>query len=380
ILDSFTEAAAHKIGADPLGGENLLSEADRAEIRRDLATEPEVLAVLDWLWPKLTPQQLLAGLFGSAKRLAVAMSMLDDDQRASLARGPHSGWAASDVPLLDEAAELLGDIDDAESKARADRRESARIAYAQGVLDIMAGSSSIDLEDEGDPDADLIMATDVLDASLLGERQSADVYLSTAERAAADREWTFGHVVVDEAQELSAMAWRSIMRRCPSRSLTIVGDLAQAGETAAGASWGDVLAPYAKEWRHEELTVGYRTPVEIMDRAAPVLADIDATAVIPRAVRSTGILPWEETVAAEQLALNLRKSVGAELDALDAGRVGVIGPRGREGELREALGDPESVSILAVREAKGLEFDAVIVVDPESIVTESPRGHSDLYV
>ncbi|ADD41844.1 HelD family protein [Stackebrandtia nassauensis] len=380
VLDAFTEAAAQRVGADPLGGDNLLSEADLAEIRRELSGESEVLAVMDWLWPNLTPQQLLAGLFGSSKRMAVAMPHLNAEQRARLARGPHSGWAASDVPLLDEAAELLGDLDDSEARARRARRDSARAAYAQGVLDIVFGSRSIDLEDEADPDADLIMATDVIDKTLLGERHAEDEYLSTAERAAADREWTFGHIVVDEAQELSAMAWRMIMRRSPSRSMTIVGDLAQAGEEAGAASWNQILEPYVRRWRLEELSVGYRTPAEIMERAAVELAHIDPDARVPRAVRATGVPPWEETVADVDLDVALRKRVGAELDGLDSGRLGVIGPRQRIGEINDAIGSPESVTVLAVRDAKGLEFDAVIVVDPDAIVAESGRGHSDLYV
>lgn len=380
VLDAFTDAAADKVGADPLGGDNLLSEPDRAEIRRELSGESEVLAVMDWLWPNLTPQQLLAGLFGSATRMAAAMPHLSAEQRAALARGPHSGWAAADVPLLDEAAELLGDLDDSESQQRRERREDARRAYAQGVLDVMFGSRSIDLEDEDDPDADLIMATDVLDAGLLGERHADAEYLSTADRAAVDREWTFGHVVVDEAQELSAMAWRSIMRRCPSRSMTIVGDLAQAGEESGAASWNAVLDRYVRTWRHEDLTVGYRTPAEIMERAAVELSHIDPNARVPRAVRSTGEPPWEESVATAELAATLRKHVGAELDALDAGRLAVIAARDRLADVRDAIGEPDAVTVLSVRESKGLEFDAVIVVDPDTIVAESPRGHSDLYV
>ena len=89
-------------------------------------------------------------------------------------------------------------------------------------------------------------------------------YDSTAERAAADREWTYGHVIVDEAQELSAMAWRLVMRRCPTRSMTIVGDVAQTGDLAGAASWQDALAPFvAKRFKLEQLTVNYRTPAEI---------------------------------------------------------------------------------------------------------------------
>ncbi len=93
------------------------------------------------------------------------------------------------------------------------------------------------------------------------------------ERAAADRTWAFGHIVVDEAQELSPMAWRMLMRRCPSRSMTIVGDMAQASELGGGSSWQQVLGPnLADRYRMERLTINYRTPAEIAEVAADVLA------------------------------------------------------------------------------------------------------------
>src|SRR5881397_1528412 len=95
---------------------------------------------------------------------------------------------------------------------------------------------------------------------------------TVAERAAADRSWTYGHVIVDEAQELSEMAWRTLMRRCPSRSMTIVGDVAQTGDLAGTSSWERVLEPYvADRWRLARLTVNYRTPAEIMAVASGVL-------------------------------------------------------------------------------------------------------------
>ena len=140
--------------------------------------------------------------------------------------------------------------------------------YAQGVLDVL------DLEEDLDPE--LLRATDIVDADRLAERQRVRRYDSTADRAAADREWTYGHVIVDEAQELSAMAWRLIMRRCPTRSMTIVGDIAQTGDLAGAASWNDALGPFvAKRFKLEQLTVNYRTPAEIAAVADDVLAAID---------------------------------------------------------------------------------------------------------
>ncbi|WP_341721185.1 AAA family ATPase [Micromonospora sp. FIMYZ51] len=391
IVHALAAQVAERIGADPLGGENLLEEADLAEIRRELREEPEVRAALDDLWPVLTPQRLLADLYASTERLATAAPMLTADERAALHREP-GGWTPADVPLLDEAAELLGE-DDRSAAARRERLRALQREYAEGVLEIARGSQSIDVEDEADG-GEILGVTDLLDADRLLERQEEADRLTTAQRAAADRGWAFGHVIVDEAQELSPMAWRLLMRRCPSRSMTIVGDVAQTGALTGTPSWAEALKPYvADRWRLTELTVSYRTPAEIMAVAADVLAEIDPALRPPRAVRSSGFPPVERSVPARRLAAELIEIATAEAAGLADGRLGVIVPGGRVDDLGAALTSalPEAavgeqpdlesrVVVLTVAEAKGLEFDSVILVDPDRIVAESPRGPSDLYV
>jgi len=391
IVHALADQVAERIGADPLGGENLLSEADIAEIRRELREEPEVRATLDELWPVLTPQRLLADLYADPQRIATAAPMLTDAERALLHREP-GGWTPADVPLLDEAAELLGE-DERAAAARRERIRSLQREYAEGVLEIARGSRSIDVEDEADG-GEILGVTDLIDADRLLERQEESERLTTAQRAAADRSWAFGHVIVDEAQELSPMAWRLLMRRCPSRSMTIVGDVAQTGALAGTPSWSEALAPYvADRWRLEELTVSYRTPAEIMAVAADVLAEIDPALRPPRSVRASGVPPWDRTVDAGRLAAELVEATRREAAGLADGRLGVIVPAGRVVELgaavtaalpEAAVGEqPElanRVVVLTTEQAKGLEFDSVLVVEPERIVAESPRGHSDLYV
>ncbi|GHJ13016.1 DNA helicase [Micromonospora sp. AKA38] len=391
IVHALADQVAERIGADPLGGENLLSEADRAEIRRELREEPEIVAALDELWPVLTPQRLLADLFASPERIATAAPMLTDAERAALHREP-GGWTPADVPLLDEAAELLGE-DERAAAARRDRIRAMEREYAEGVLEIWRGSRSIDVEDEADG-GEILGVTDLIDAARLSERQEESDRLTTAQRAAADRTWAFGHVIVDEAQELSPMAWRLLMRRCPSRSMTIVGDVAQTGALAGTPSWGEALTPYvADRWRLAELTVSYRTPAEIMAVAADVLAEIDPSLRPPRSVRATGVPPCDRTVPADRLAVELVEVTAREAASLGDGRLGVIVPTGRVADLgaavvaalpEAAVGEqPElanRVVVLTTEQAKGLEFDSVLVVDPDRIVAESPRGHSDLYV
>ncbi|TDB69400.1 ATP-binding domain-containing protein [Micromonospora sp. KC721] len=392
IVHALAEQVAERIGADPLGGENLLSEADRAEIRRELREEPGVRATLDELWPVLTPQRLLTDLYASTERIATAAPMLTDAERALLHRTPGGGWSPADVPLLDEAAELLGE-DERATAARRERLRALQREYAEGVLEIWRGSRSIDVEDEADG-GEILGVTDLLDADRLLERQEEADRLTTAQRAAADRSWAFGHVIVDEAQELSPMAWRLLMRRCPSRSMTIVGDVAQTGALAGTPSWAEALEPYvAQRWRLEELTVSYRTPAEIMAVAADVLAEIDPALRPPRSVRATGVPPWDRVVDEAALADELVAATAREAAGQADGRLGVIVPAGRAEELAAAVvaALPEAavgeqpelesrVVVLTVDQAKGLEFDSVLVVDPDRIVAESPRGRSDLYV
>src|SRR5208283_1881006 len=116
--------------------------------------------------------------------------------------------------------------------------------YAQGVLELtgLAGQGLVDA------------------AMIAGRNRDEGPDLTTAERAAADRSWAYGHVIIDEAQELSAMAWRMVLRRNPSRSMTVVGDVAQTGSPAGARSWKEMLTPLVgTRWREERLTVNYRT-------------------------------------------------------------------------------------------------------------------------
>ncbi|MFI9006414.1 HelD family protein [Actinosynnema sp. NPDC053489] len=356
-------------------GRHLLDQADVDDIRRELREDPAVQAVVERLWPTLSPQRLLEDLFASPKLIAKAAPKLSPAERELLVRPRGSEWTPADVPLLDEAAELLGE-DDTEAKARAERQRRQAIDYAQGVLDIL------DLEDDADPD--ILMATDLVDAHRLAERHGVERYETAAERAAADRTWTFGHVIVDEAQELSPMAWRTLMRRCPSKSMTVVGDIAQTGDIAGASSWHEVLSPYVMDrWKLTELTVNYRTPSEIMAVAADVLRSVDPDLVPPTSVRDSGFEPWSLRV--DSLAEALPSAVDKEVAAIGDGKLAVIVPAASVASLRATVPGASDdldaqVVVLGVTDAKGLEFDSVLVVEPAGILAESPRGASDLYV
>jgi DNA helicase IV len=349
----LTERAIARIGQgwltrkDREAWENL-----RADLLEELADNDQFNAALDELWPILTPETLLAELLASPERLLAAGA-----DRA-LWRAEGDAWTVSDVPLLDELVDLLGPVEAADDAAERERQAEAE--YAAGVLDVLV--SREDLMD----DEDHLLAQDMLYAEDLADRFVERDTRVLAERAAADRNWTYRHVVVDEAQELSEMDWRVLMRRCPSRSFTVVGDLAQRRSVAGATAWDTMLEPYVPgRWVYRSLSVNYRTPAEIMTIAAALLAEFAPGVRPPESVRASGVRPWSRRVAEDELPSAIEEFVQDE-----AGREGtsvVIGPSGVPG------------AVLA-SETKGLEFDAVLVVEPDRILADGPRGAAELYV
>ncbi len=191
-----------------------------------------------------------------------------------------------------------------------------------------------------------------------------DLALLDEARALVDGppEEVYGHIVVDEAQELTEMEWRMLMRRCPSRSMTVVGDFAQAGSSTTIRSWPEAVGD---RFVHHTLTVNYRTTAEILDHATPLLARIAPDQKPSRSIRH-GEPP--RTIAAADLA--------AAVSAAD-GLVGVICPPGLVTDIDI---DIEGAVVVASPDARGLEFDTVFVVDPAAIEAHRPSGLRDLYV
>lgn len=350
---ALTERAIARIGkgwltrADKQAWEDL-----REDLLTELATHAGFTAALDACWPIMTPEKLLAQLYSSRDRLRAAGA------DAALWRADGSAWTVSDVPLLDELHDLLGPDKPADDSAERERREEAE--YAAGVLDVMVSREDM-MDDEDHLFAqDLLYAEDLADRFL--ERDTRDL----AERAAADRDWTYRHVVVDEAQELSAMDWRVLMRRCPGKSFTVVGDLAQRRSAAGASSWAAMLEPYVPgRWVYRSLTVNYRTPAEIMAVAAALLAEFAPEVKAPESVRACGVRPWSRLVTEDELPSAIEAFVRDEADR--AGTSVVIGPPGVPGTVPAAA-------------TKGLEYDAVLVVSPERILADGPRGAAELYV
>lgn len=335
----------------------------------DLRASPDVRREVNLCWMPLTPERLLRLLWSDEDFLAQAASHLGAADRRALLRPVDASWTAGDVPLLDEAAELLGadDEEDRRALARAAAARAADVEYARGVLE-MTGDGGVTAEQ-------------------LVDRYAADsASAPLAERAAADRSWVYGHVVVDEAQELTPMAWRVLMRRCTTRSMTIVGDLAQSANPSA-TSWADILRPYVDDrWRHEELTVNYRTPSTVMALAASVLSAHGVAAAVPTSVREGQPVAFGPGIA---LIDTVRRYVAAD----DVGRTAVIAATRSVDAVRTLLAAalPDAVGqgvtaldapvcVLTVRAAKGLEFDAVVLYEPAELLGESARPAGDAYV
>ncbi|MEV6217590.1 RNA polymerase recycling motor ATPase HelR [Nocardia sp. NPDC051833] len=349
----LTERAIGRIGQGWLTRDDREAwEQLRADLVTELADNTAFTAALDDLWPILTPETLLSQLYSSHDRLRAAGA------DAALYRADGAAWTVSDVPLLDELVDLLGrhqPVDDT-----AERAAKAEAAYAARVLENM-----VNREDHMD-DEDHLFAQDMLFGEDLAERFLERDTRELAERAAADREWTYRHVVVDEAQELSEMDWRVLMRRCPGKSFTVVGDLAQRRSAAGASSWASMLEPYVPgRWAYRALTVNYRTPAEIMAVAAAVLAEFAPEVRPPESVRACGVAPWSRRVDADELGTAIEEFVRAE--STRAGTSVVIGPTGVPGTVTAS-------------ETKGLEYDAVLVVEPARILADGPRGAAELYV
>ncbi|HEX6919840.1 MAG TPA: AAA family ATPase [Actinomycetes bacterium] len=355
-----------------------VTEDNREDLLAELRSSADVRREINLTWMPLTPQQLVGDLLADPARLASAAPFLSKAERALLRRDRGTPWTVADVPLLDEAAELLGE-DDAHARAAAERELAARHAeldYARAALRMTGAGQLVTAE------------------ALAARFADSGPVLTVAERAHTDRTWAYGHIVVDEAQELSPMMWRLLMRRCPSRSMTLVGDVAQTGSAAGASSWSDVLDPYVEgRWRLEQLTVNYRTPARIMALASAVLTSAGVEASAPESVREGDWPPRAQRMAAGDMTAVVT-AVRDELSLLGDGRMAVVVPAGLAdpaytavssslppgivGTGSNALDAP--VTVLTVADVKGLEFDAVVLVEPGLILGGSLRGANDLYV
>lgn len=401
LLERLTDQLASATSRDA-------SDPDtRAWIREDIRTARDARREINLCWMPTTPVGLLERLWARPALLERLAPELEARERALLQRAAGAEPTPADVPLIDELAELLGPSEDAQAhRARLQaRRHEELVAYAAQAIESQE------------------LGGGVVDAEMLADRVEAPgPSLTLAERARADRTWTYGHIVVDEAQELGAMAWRALARRCPVRSFTVVGDLTQYSGPSAPRSWADALAalgtrpdpreggraasPASTPLHLEALTVCYRTPATIMAAAQEAVTALGRPPAFP--VSSVRDLPdclRVDDLSRERLqdedeevwARALREAVHEESAALDRavgadeGRIAVITPRADDDaaalaadpRLAGALEAPDGdvlrsrLVVMSPRMSKGLEFDVVVLVDPAVVGRTSP---GDLYV
>lgn len=195
--------------------------------------------------------------------------------------------------------------------------------------------------------------------------------LTIEERSRGERAWRFGHVIVDEAQDLTRMQWRMVSRRARGRSMTIVGDVAQrtAGESA---TWDQLLPDELGEVRRFDLSTNYRSPDEITPWASAVLHQIDPGLTQPLAIRSSGHpVEVRQTEEVELAAAAIRRAE-QYAESIEGGQVAILST-----SPVEVAND--RIHVLTPGQSKGMEFDAVVVVEPAAILTAT-HGHGLLYV
>jgi DNA helicase IV len=374
VLPSLGERAVRLRSLDSLVPGYRVTEVDSDAAAR-VKGDPRMVAVLRRTIQltgrdrsTLTAGAVLRWLLQSAGRLA-QIGVLNPREQALLRRPSTAGWTAADLPLLDELTHQLG-------KHRAARRRPVQTDQdIEAYADRVAPAGDDDLRQE-------------IRRRLQSERARALGHDVEAERD------EFAHVLVDEAQELSPMQWRSVARRCPASSFTIVGDLAQGSGPWAPRTWDEAVArmPGRRSFTVAELTVNYRTPARPAALAARVLRQTGLGVEPPRAVRDTGEDPVIVPVDRERLPREVARLVAAERQVIGDGRLLVVCPSEIVEEVRALFDDDTTtatrafdaldrpVAVLTPGEVHGLEFDAVVVVEPAMIAGQTPRGLRALYV
>jgi DNA helicase IV len=346
------------------------------ELGNRLRKLPEVRAALERMWPVLNGQELIHDLLGfEALVRSAAKGILSERDMARLVRERTTGavdapWTEADLALIDEADALLGPVSAARPRSRRRSRRDDAYEMAKRTVDELGVGAFTSAED--------ILA-----------RYGGGSGSATGE--IDDEPRTYGHVLVDEAQDLTAMQWRMLARRCPTGSMTLVGDFGQASRPGALSSWEDVLAnvPVRVPPRHVTLSVNYRTPAEIVEVANRLLPAAAPGVAPARPVRSTGAHPEVELVPRDVLVKAVTEA--ARVSAGQGGTVAVIAPDGLHEQIVAALADRGAIAddveaidapiaVIGALDSKGLEFDHVVVVEPAALVSPDRSGLRLLYV
>ncbi|MEU1130390.1 RNA polymerase recycling motor ATPase HelR [Streptomyces sp. NPDC005900] len=330
------------------------SDAPPHLLRRSLLQDRELTTTLDRAWPMLEASDLVGDLWTVPAYLRKCAPWLTPDEVRCLQRADPAAWTVSDLPLLDAARRRLGDPQAAARKRRQDAAVAAERARRADAMDSLLQNVEID-ESEGA--LGMLRGRDLQD-SLIDESA-----LPTAEPDLLAG--PFAHIIVDEAQELTDAEWQMLLQRCPSRSLTVVGDRAQARHGFT-ESWQERLRRAGLgRVSVTSLSINYRTPAEVMAEAEPAIRAALPDANVPTSVRSAGV------PVVHGRAADLEQVLDTWLAAHADGIACVIGAPGFRERPRVRSLTPEL--------AKGLEFDLVVLVDPDAF-GEGIAGAVDRYV
>ncbi len=332
-------------------GQDVAAEATPAMVRRSLEQNRELRTAFERSWPLLDADDLVGDLWTVPAYLRRCAPTLSIEQVRRLQRAEPDAWTVSDLPLLDAARLRLGDRETARRRRRADAARAAEREERARV-------------------AEHLIASDDSDMHVMSMLRGADLRSALDDDAGRDARpdllaGPFAHVVVDEAQELTDAEWRMLLNRCPSRSLTVVGDRAQARHGFT-ESWHERLARIGLDRVDlAALSINYRTPAEVMTEAEPVIRAALPDANVPTSIRVSGV-PVQHGATADLVAI-LQSWLAAHAD----GTACVIGG--------PPLEESERVRALTPALSKGLEFDLVILVDPERF-GDGIEGAVDRYV
>lgn len=348
FLRRVLQRAARNVAADT--GHDPDDQDYCEDLVASMVDDPNVRRKFNLMWLPTTPERVIHELLTTPSVMRkVADGVLSPDEQRLLVRSGEAPWTTDDLPLLDEAADALGPWTPPAAPAadQSDYRElQASDAYR-------------------------------IRPSRTGERSG-----SLAERAIDDREWVYGHVIVDEAQELSAMAWRAVRRRASRKSMTVVGDLQQSSHPAGPRSWNQALPWATDKIALNTLTVTYRITRQIADAATRLLLEAGGDPPVLTPIRDGAdvVETSMPLTAFPDYALSSRPTEG---------RSAVIAPDSLVDQLRLLLPGPEfgfdddaldaPIAVLTAQQAKGLEFDSVLVLDPAGLSAQHERG-ADVYV
>jgi hypothetical protein len=359
-FDSPDPGTPHNEARDVVHGallDILVDQADDEDVPADrlrtaLERHAGLTRALDRSWPVIEAADLVGDLWSVPAYLRLCAPWLAADEVRLLQRADPRAWTVADLPLLDAARQRLGDPETSARRRRAEAAAAAQRVTMDRVVDELIAADDSEMG--------------VMSMLRVGDLQAALVDGDALPSADPDvLAGPFAHVVVDEAQELTDAEWQMLVRRCPSRSLTVVGDRAQA-RRGFPETWQERLTRVGlRDTRVAHLSINYRTPSEVMDEAEPVIRAALPDANVPTSVRSSGVPVVHGATA------DLDTVLATWLDTHADGVACVIGAPPSAARPR--------VRSLTPEQAKGLEFDLVVLVDPESFGS-GVAGAVDRYV